>query len=314
MDTLVNVRSFLAAARLGSFAAAARSLGVAPSVISKRIGQLEHELKVRLFFRTTREMVLTADGNRLLPQCQTLLSQFDELRDADPQDRISGHLRIDAPGTVTSRIFGPLFGEFLAKHPDIDMDLRLIDRLSDRVDQDCDLTIGTRPSTSGHIVDFPLMPYSNATYASPEYVETHGEPEHPHDLLEHRCLVSLLYGNTWHFYGNAGDFAITVRPRFQVNDAVVLREATRRGLGIAVLPSILVAGDLEAGRLVRLLPDFRPPPLWLKALVPNHKMLKPSVRALLDFLHERLATETDEYAEGNAMRFGQGQSGTAFDI
>jgi DNA-binding transcriptional LysR family regulator len=289
MDTLVNISTFLAAARLGSFAAAARSLGIAPSVVSKRIGQLEHEFKVSLFHRSTREMLLTGDGTRLLPQCQNLLTQFDELRDVETHDAICGHLRIDAPGTVTSRIFGPLFSDFLTKHPAIDLDLRLIDRLSEQVDQDCDLTIGTRPSTSDHILDFPLMPYTNATYASHDYVQANGEPQHPHDLVKYSCLTSLLYGATWHFYSEAGDFAVTVKPRFQVNDTIVLREAVRRNLGIAVLPSTLVEDDIRSGRLIRLLPDFRPPPLWLKALVPSQKMVKPSVRALLDFLHERLA-------------------------
>lgn len=289
MDTLVNIGTFLTAARLGSFAAAARSLGIAPSVVSKRIGQLEHEFKVTLFHRSTREMLLTGDGARLLPRCQNLLTQFDEMRDAKTHDSVGGHLRIDAPGTVTSRIFGPLFSDFLTKHPAVDLDLRLIDRLSDHVDQDCDLTIGTRPSTSDHILDFPLMPYTNATYASREYVRENGEPQHPHDLVKFSCLTSLLYGAAWHFYSEAGDFAVTVKPRFQVNDTIVLREAVRRNLGIAVLPVTLVEEDVRAGHLVRLLPDFRPPPLWLKALVPSQKMVKPSVRALIDFLHERLA-------------------------
>ncbi|TIX51477.1 LysR family transcriptional regulator [Alteraurantiacibacter aquimixticola] len=289
MDTLANIRTFLAAARLGSFAAAARSQGIAPSVVSKRISQLEDEFKVTLFHRSTREIALTVDGNRMLPHCEKLLFQFDELRDVRPDRKVGGHLRIDAPGTVTSRIFGPLFSEFLAIHPDVDMDLRLIDRLTDQFDQDCDITIGTRPSRSAQINDFPLMPYSNATYASPEYIAAHGEPKHPDELAKHTCLVSLLYGNTWHFYGDAGDFAITVQPRLQVNDAIILREAVRQGLGLAVLPSILVEEDLRTGRLKRLLPDFRPPPLWLKALVPSHKLLKPNVRTLLDFLHERLS-------------------------
>jgi DNA-binding transcriptional LysR family regulator len=293
MDTLVNVRTFLTAARLESFAAAARTLGIAPSVVSKRINQLEHQLRVQLFHRSTREIALTLDGRRLLPQCQRLIAQFDELHDVSPDDQVSGHLRVDAPGTVTSRIFGPLFSEFLAKHPAVDMDLRLIDRLSDLVDQDCDLTIGTRPSTSSEIVDIPLMPYSNAAYASAEYLETHGEPEHPHDLVDHRCLASLLYGNTWHFYGETGDYAITVQPRFQVNDAIVLCEAVRQNLGIAVLPTVLVKEDVAAGRLKQLLPDFRPPPLWIKALVPSQKLLKPNVRALLDFLQDRFSVHAD---------------------
>jgi DNA-binding transcriptional LysR family regulator len=289
MDTLANIRTFLAAARLGSFAGAARSQGIAASVVSKRISQLEYQFRVNLFHRSTRDMTLTSDGRRLLPQCQKLVAQFDEIVELEDRGSIRGHLRIDAPGTVTSRIFSPLFSEFLRLHPEVSMDLRLIDRLTDHFDQECDLTIGARPSTSGQFVDIPLMPYSNAIYASAEYIEEHGEPTHPHELLEHSCLASLLYGNVWHFYGEQGDIAVTVQPRFQVNDAIVLRDAVRRNLGIAVLPKILVADDVEAGHLKRLLPDFRPTPLWLKAMVPNQRMLKPSVSALVQFLQDRLS-------------------------
>lgn len=289
MDTLVNVRTFLLAARLGSFAAAARSESVAPSVVSKRIGQLEHEFKVTLFHRSTRKLRLTVDGSRLLPRCQRLLTEFDDLRDAEWQDAVQGHLRVDAPGTVTSRLLGPLFCDFLAMHPGVDMDLRLIDRLDNPLERGCDLAIGTRPSAFEQIHDFPLMPYTCATYASRAYVERHGAPQQPRDLAGHQCLVSLLYGATWHFYGPKGDYAINVRPRLKVNDTIILREAVRRDLGVAVLPSSLVETDLRDGRLVPLLPDWRPPPLWLKAQVPAQKMAKPSVQALLDFLRGRLA-------------------------
>ncbi|WP_161981465.1 LysR family transcriptional regulator [Aurantiacibacter suaedae] len=293
MDTLVNIRTFLIAARLGSFAGAARAERVAPSVVSKRIGQLEHQFRVTLFHRSTREISLTSDGGRLLPQCQRLLAQYEEIAEPETSETVRGHLRIDAPGTVTSRIFGPLFGEFMQMHPGVTIDLRLIDRLNDQFDQDCDLTIGARPSTSGQIVDIPLMPYANATYASAAYCEQFGEPDHPHRLTEHSCLASLLYGNVWHFYSENGDFAVTVQPRFQVNDALVLREAVRQGLGIAVLPSILVTDDVASGEFVRLLPDFRPLPLWLKAMVPRQRMLKPNVRELIAFLQARLTTAQD---------------------
>ncbi|WP_191229236.1 LysR family transcriptional regulator [Aurantiacibacter xanthus] len=289
MDTLVNIRTFLAAASLGSFAAAARAERIAPSVVSKRIGQLEHQFRVTLFHRSTREILLTSDGRRLLPQCQRLLAQYEEIAEPEATETVRGHLRIDAPGTVTNRIFGPLFGEFMQLHPEVTIDLRLIDRLNDQLDLDCDLTIGARPSTSGQVVEIPLMPYSNATYASARYCEEFGTPVHPHQLMEHKCLASLLYGNTWHFYSEHNDFAVRVQPRFQVNDALVLREAVRQGLGVAVLPSILVADDVASGAFVRLLPDFRPPPLWLKAMVPSQRMLKPNVRELVAFLQEKLA-------------------------
>lgn len=261
---------------------------MAPSVVSKRIGQLEHEFEVTLFHRSTRELRLTVDGSRLLPRCRKLLAEFDDLRDAEWPNAVQGHLRVDAPGTVTSQILGPIFCDFLAKYPGVDMDLRLIDRFDNPLERGCDLAIGTRPSTFAQILDFPLMPYTCATYASRGYVDQHGAPEQPRDLLGHSCLVSLLYGTVWRFYGELGDLAVNVHPRLTVNDAIVLREAVRRDLGIAVLPASLAEADVESGILVPLLTDWRPPPLWLKAQITAQRMVKPSVQALLDFLREQL--------------------------
>jgi len=297
MDNLLNVRTFVAAARLGSFAAAARSFAISPSVVSKRISQLEHEFRVPLFHRSTRDLRLTEDGVRLLPRCIKLLSEYDDMRDVASAAEISGLLRIEAPGSVTALILGPIFCDFLAEYPAVDLDLRLTDRLDNPLTRNCDLTIGTRPSTDENVRDYPLMPYPCAAYASNSYLDRRGSPDHPRDLIEHDCLVSLLHGLTWHFYGDQGDFALTVRPRLSVNDTIVLREAVRRGLGIAILPSFLAEDDLAAGRLRQVLAGFRPPPMWLKAQIPTQKSAKPSVGALLDFLKGRLLISLSQGAD-----------------
>ena len=296
MDNLLNVRTFLAAARLGSFAAAARSFSISPSVVSKRISQLEHEFRVTLFHRSTRDLRLTEDGARLLPRCAKLVAEYDDIRDVASKEEISGLLRVDAPGSVTAMILGPIFCDFLAEYPAVDLDLRLTDRLDNPLVRSCDLTIGTRPSTYEEVRDYPLMPYPCAAYASRAYVDRHGNPAHPRDLAHHRCLVSLLHGKTWHFYADEGDFAVTVKPRLSVNDTIVLRESVRRGLGIAVLPTFLVEDGLAAGKIVPVLGTFRPPPMWIKAQVSRQKAAKPGVTALLDFLRNRLMEQPDPAA------------------
>lgn len=288
MDNLLNVRTFLAAARLGSFAAAARSFAISPSVVSKRINQLEHEFRVTLFHRSTRELRLTEDGTRLLPRCMKLLTEYDDMRRVASRDEISGLLRVEAPGSVTAMIIGPIFCDFLSENPKVDLELLLTDRLDNPLARNCDLTIGTRPSTYEEVRDYPLMPYPCAAYASSAYIERRGCPIHPRDLVQHSCLVSLLHGKTWHFYNDEGDVGLTVKPRLSVNDTIVLREAVRQDLGVAILPSFLVEGDLRDGTLQQVLATFRPPPVWIKAQVPTHKAAKPSVNALLDFLRDRL--------------------------
>jgi DNA-binding transcriptional LysR family regulator len=308
MDNLLNVRTFLAAARLGSFAAAARSLAVSPSVVSKRIGQLEHEFRVPLFHRSTRDLRLTEDGARLLPRCIKLLTEYDDIRDVAPTAEVSGLLRVDAPGSVTALILGPIFCEFLAHYPAVALDLRLTDRLDNPLTRECDLTIGTRPSTDENVHDFPLMPYPCAAYASSAYTERRGSPSQPRHLVEHDCLVSLLHGKTWHFYGVEGDVGLTVSPRLSVNDTIILREAVRRGLGIAILPAFLAQDDLSDGTLQHVLPAYRPPPMWIKAQIPAHKAAKPSVHALLDFLRDKLLpTPRQSPAKPTATADWQGQ-------
>ncbi|MCC7463866.1 MAG: LysR family transcriptional regulator [Gammaproteobacteria bacterium] len=289
MDNLLNVRTFLSAARLGSFAAASRSLSVAPSVVSKRIGQLEHEFRVALFHRSTRDLRLTEDGARLLPRCLKLVAEYDDMRSVTSNETISGLLRIDAPGSLTAMILGPLFCDFLAAHPAVSLDLRLTDRLDNPLTRTCDLTIGTRPSIHEGVRDYPLMPYPCTAFASCAYVQRSGCPDHPRDLARHSCLVSLLHGRTWHFYSDEGDVGVTVIPRLSVNDTIVLRESVRRGLGIAILPEFLVEEDLAAGTLQPVMAHFRPSPMWIKAQVSTQKAVKPGVSALLEFLHERLA-------------------------
>jgi len=288
MDNLVNVRTFVAAARFGSFAAAARSIGVAPSVVSKRINQLEHEFQVTLFHRTTRDLQLTEEGARLLPRCMKLLVEYDDIRDVASTAEVSGLLRVDAPGSVTAMILGPIFCDFLSEYPAVDLDLRLTDRLDNPLARNCDLTIGTRPAAYENVRDYPLMPYPCATYASRAYLQRHGCPTHPRDLADHHCLVSLLHGKTWHLYSDRGDVGLTIKPRLSVNDTIVLREAVRRGLGIAILPAFLAEDDIAAETLCPVLIKYRPPPMWIKAQVPTQKAAKPSVNALLDFLTSRL--------------------------
>jgi|GEM_PF-5659270 len=289
MDNILNLRIFLAAARLGSFAAAARSFSIAPSVVSKRIGQLEHEFRVKLFRRSTRDLQLTEDAARLIPRCMKLIAEYDEMRDAGTNREVRGLLRIEAPGSVTAMILGPLFCDFLNEFPRVDMDLRLTDRLDNPLARGCDVTIGTRPSIYEEVVDHPLMPYPCAAYASRDYIARHGSPDHPREISGFNCLVSLLHGKTWHFFGDAGDFAATVEPRLMVNDTIVLREAVRKGLGIAILPNLLVQDDIAAGQIVTVLPAFRPPPMWIKAQVLAHNAGKPSVTTLIEFLKERLS-------------------------
>jgi DNA-binding transcriptional LysR family regulator len=290
MNTLLNIKAFLLVARTGSFSGAARELGVAPSVVTKRITRLEDEMGAQLFIRSTRALALTPAGERLLPQYQRLVAELDEIIGAasNAERGIEGHLRIKGPTTLTSLFLGPIFCEFHAQHPGLTMDIVLLDRSVNPLEEGFDLVVGALPASYPNVMDFPLGPYEIALCAAPSYVEAKGVPESPNELIDHDCCTSVLLGNTWIFENAPGTTSVEVRSKLHANDTRVLREAARRGIGIAVLPRFLAAKDLESGRLVELMTAHPMPTFLMKALVPRIKMNKPAVAQLVNYLKTRM--------------------------
>jgi DNA-binding transcriptional LysR family regulator len=290
MNTLLNIKAFLLVARTGSFSGAARELGVAPSVVTKRITRLEDEMGAQLFVRSTRALALTSAGERLLPQYQRLVAELDEIIGAASATErgIEGHVRVKGPTTLTSLFLGPIFCEFHAKNPGLTMEIVLLDRSVNPLEEGFDMVIGALPASYPNVTDFPLGPYSIALCAAPEYVDAKGSPESPNELVDHDCLTSVLLGNTWVFENGPSTTSVEVRSKLHVNDTRVLTEATRMGIGLAILPRFLVREDLKSGRLVEVMQSHPAPTFWMKALVPRIKMNKPAVSQLVDYLKARM--------------------------
>lgn len=290
MDTLLNIRAFVSSARSGNFSAAARDAGVSPSVITKRISQLEHQLGTILFHRSTRMVKLTESGAELLPRCLKLIGDLDEtLQSARRRGRIQGRLRIKAPSTLTSVLLGGLISDFAVANQGVFIDLVLLDRSVNPVEESFDIAVSARPATYPNVVDVPLAPYPCILVASPAYLAAAPALDHPRDLADHGCLTSVLYGRLWRFDGPSGEVSVEVHPRMSANDGRVLLEAARRGVGVAILPRFVARDAIAAGQLVPLLPHFPPAMLRLKALVPASRMADASVAALIDYLTDRLA-------------------------
>ncbi len=290
MNTLLNIKAFLLVARTGSFSGAARELGVAPSVVTKRITRLEDEMGAQLFLRSTRALALTTAGERLLPQYQRLVAELDEIIGATAASErgIEGHVRIKGPTTLTSLFLGPMFCEFHAKNPGLTMEIVLLDRSVNPLEESFDIVIGALPASYPNVMDFPLGPYSIALCAAREYVEAKGSPETPNELVDHDCLTSVMLGNTWVFENGPSTTSVEVRSKLHVNDTRVLTEATRQGIGIAILPRFLVREDLASGALVEVMPSYPAPTFYMKALVPRIKMNKPAVSQLVEYLKARM--------------------------
>lgn len=290
MDTLANLRAFVAAAETGSFSEAARQAGLAPSVIAKRIDQLEWRIRAPLFARSTRRLTLTDVGERYLPTLRTLVRQMEDTLDgmAQASGALEGHIRIKMPTTLGQLFLSELLNRFLQSQPRISMEVVLADRSVNPIEEGFDMAIGALPESYGQVLDHPLCPIRRRLCAAPDYLARKGTPQTPVDLLEHDCLVLATTGTRWELQGAQGLVGVDVRAKLKSNDGLALREATLNGQGVALLADYLVAPALRDGRLQEVLPGMQLPDIWLKALVPANRIDLPRIRALLLWLTEQL--------------------------
>lgn len=290
MDTLANLKAFIAVADAGSFSAAARRLELVPSVISKRIDQLEWRIRAPLFIRSTRRLTLTDVGDRYLPTVRDIVRQVDDALAGMTRSpgAIEGHIRVKVPTTLATLYLSEILRGFLRSQPMISMDVVLADRSVNPAEEGFDLAIGARPETYGGVLDRPLCLIKRRLCAAPEYLARKGTPRHPRDLDAHDCLVFTTSGTHWEFQSGQGLIGIDVHPKLRTNDGSAIGEAVLSGMGVAVLADYLVAPALRSGALVELLDGFELPEIWLKALVPANRIELPRVRMLLEWLERHL--------------------------
>ena len=286
MNTILNIGAFLRVARLGSFSAAAREMETATSVIAKRISQLEKEVHARLITRTTRGISLTAAGERYVPQFVRLIAAYEEAfnrKDAD-SERVEGFVRIISPPMVSSMFLGPILTRFQLDHPGVDVDIVLMERSVNPLEEGFDIAVGGWPISYPDVVDVTLCRYDLVTVCAPKYLKGRETPSHPTDLVDHQCLTTALFRSSWGFVHERGSVNVEVHSRMQSSDSRMVRDAAREGLGVAILPRMLVDEDLRDGTLVALLEEFPVIPYWLKLLVPRMKMRRPVVKSLVSSL------------------------------
>lgn len=289
IDTLVNVGAFIKVARLGSFSAAARDLHVAPSVVTKRISQLEKQLGLRLVARSTRGLTLTADGERYLPRLARLMAEHDDIFNGSLScdHKIEGRIHIATPPTITLFI-GSTFSQFQLKHPRVDIELVLMERSVNPLEEGFDLALSAMPVSYPNVMDVPLCRYNLVTVCAPAYLRGRDPPQHPTDLVEHQCLTTALLRTSWGFTHSSGSMNVEVHSHLQSSDMQMVREAVRMGMGIAILPAFLVRDDLQSGKFIQLLEHFPVALYWLNAQVPRLKLNRPTVRSLVSYLKEAM--------------------------
>lgn len=286
MDTVQNLRAFLAVARAGSFSAAARQMGVATSVVAKRIDQLEAATGTRLFRRTTRSMQLSEAGETWIRRVRPVVADLDDVMAgaARTRDELGGPLRVKVPTTMTILYLADVLARFQRLHPKITLDVTLTDRTVNPVDEGFDVVVAAFGSSFSQAVDQPLCPLPRLLCASPAYLDRRGMPRHPRELPDHDTLSFQPTGHVWSFGSPQGPILVEVGPKMSANDGQVLLASARAGNGIALLSEYVALPSLRSRELVAVLPEYPVPDIWLKMLIPEARLPVSRVRALAEFL------------------------------
>lgn len=292
--SLQSLRAFRAVAELGSFARAAVQLGVTGSAVTKLVAALESNLGVQLLLRSTRRVALTAAGESFLPDCAQLLDDAEAAlaRVQSLGSAPRGLLRIALPTSFALRFLGDRLPEFLLRQPELRLDLSLNDRYVDLVAERFDgaVRIGSQLADSS-LVARPLGRIPRVLVAAPRYLRQSAALETPADLKAHNALVYALAstGNAWPFVVEGRSVEVEVGGQLRVDNSLMLREALRTGLGLALTPHFVVDDLLASRELLPLLQPFVPAPLTVYAMTTQRRSFSPRAKVFFDFLEQQLA-------------------------
>lgn len=298
MQDLNDLVFFAEVVEHGGFAAAGRSLGLPKSKLSRRVAELEARLGVRLLQRTTRKLSLTAVGEQLHRHCVALRENAQAAEDvvALALSEPSGTLRVACPVTLAQTTVGPLLPLFLARHPQVRVDMRVSNRVVDLVEEGVDVALRVRQTLddSGSLVIKRLAISQTLLVASPDQLARQGTPTSL-EALQHMDTVSMSATDgvaSWTLVGPDGRTRLfSHRPRVVADDLLSLQYAVRQGTGLGMLPDYLCRDDLKAGHLRQLLPGWATPPGIFHAVFPSRRGLVPSVRAFLDLLADHVGRD-----------------------
>ena len=312
MQDLNDLYFFASVVENGGFSAAGRALGVPKSRLSKRIAQLEDRLGVRLLQRTTRRFVVTEVGERFYGHCRAVLEEaraaqeaVDELR-AEPR----GIVRLSCPISIAQTVLAYILPEFMAKYPKLQVRVLSNNRRVDLIGEGYDLAIRVRTKldTDSNMIIRSIGQERVLPVASPALLKMHGYPKRPEDLARMPALSMQEHEGTqvWELSDAHGErVSVEVQARLITGDFAVLLEAARASVGVALLPESVCAPAITRGELEILLPEWSAPQGILHFIYPSRRGMMPGVRALVDFLAERLpeaARISHENCKGRQLR------------
>lgn len=297
LERLPGLILFSRVAQYGSLSAAAQSLKLSRSAVSKQLSAFEAQIGARLIQRTTRKLALTELGEQILREAQRVeaaLATVEQLTE-DVRQEVRGRLKVSCSSSLGRVVLLPLLREFNERYPDVELELGLEDRFVDLVAEQVDVAIRIGHLPDSSLVARRLGELAWQVSASPDYLARCGTPTQPQDLLHHACLYyrnSKRSMNNWRFIGPKGEESVTVSGPLAINDAEALVNAALMGMGILLIDGAMLGDALTTGRLVPLLPDYPPAPGFpVYVVYPARDFLPAKTTAFVDFLLEKLSPQ-----------------------
>lgn len=292
MDKLKAITVFLEVADKGNMSAAASSLGMVNSAVSKNLKQLEDWLGQKLFYRSTRSMTLTDSGIQYLAQCREIKTNIDylETMNVASATELSGKILITAGQFLGRSKIAPILAEFKHLHPKIDLRLNISDKPMNLIDDGVDLAVRVSQMPDSGMYSRVLQKMVLKVVASPDYLKNKDIPTDPNDLSKYDCILEgeNIEGKRWRMRGSdSSQFSVSVKGSIQADCGECIRTYCRSGLGIAQLPSFFVEDDLQNNRLVELFPEYALDNFYIHLLYCNGAIQRPCVSALIEFITEK---------------------------
>jgi len=292
MDKFANMQAFQSVAESGNFAESARRLGIANSVVSKRIKDLEASLGAQLFIRTTRSVSLTDAGRTYLTHVQKIFEDLNDIEANIRQDSRtpSGTIKLTAPLSFGMQYLAPPLSSYLLKYPNVTIRTHLSDRFVDIAAEGFDVAIRIGTMKDSNLVARKLIHARRVVCASPAYFKKYGRPEKPADLKNHNCLsyLNLAEGKSWPFKVGGKRVWQPVSGNFLSDNGDLLYQAALSGCGIALLPTFIVGSALAEKTLQVALEDYEETDFDIHAVYQQTKHLSGKVRTLIDHLAQTL--------------------------
>ena len=289
-----EMEAFVRSVELGGFSAAARELKLTPSALSKLVTRLERSLKVRLLNRTTRRLTPTPEGELFVARCRRILAEMEDAETelSRTRERPRGRLRMHVAVGFAMHQLVPAMPRFFERYPEVHIDLVIEDRRVDIVRESIDISVRPWPPDSTSFVVRKIFDFERVICASPAYLNRHGTPRTPEDLMRHRCMgvSSIPNHGQWLFQLPSGPRALEVPLEASINNADCVYRFALAGVGVARLNEFIVADAIRENRLVRVLADFQcDEHLAMNAIYPQERHRLPRVAAMLDFLTKNFA-------------------------